>query len=125
MLGDSDAIATLAVKDLTAARKFYEGVLGLELAHATGNEALTFKTGRTELVVYRSQYAGSNKATALNWRVGGDLDAVVEALKAKGVAFEHYDLPGLTQKGDVHVFGDFKSAWFKDPDGNIIALMNR
>jgi len=124
MLGDNDTIATLAVKDLAAARKFYEGMLGLTLAHATGSEALTFKTGRTELVVYRSQSAGTNQATALNWRVGNELEAVVEALRAKGVAFEHYDLPGLTQKGDVHVFGEFKSALFKDPDGKIIGLMS-
>ena len=125
MLGDSEAIATIAVKDLTVARKFYEETLGLEVARATGSEALTFKTGRSELIVYRSQYAGTNRATAVNWRVGDELDAIVAALGAKGVAFEHYDLPGLTQKGDVHAFGEFKSAWFKDPDGNIIALMNR
>ena len=124
MLGDSEAIATIAVKDLTVARKFYEGTLGLEVTRATGTEALTFKTGRSELIVYRSQYAGSNKATAVNWRVGDELDAIVAALGAKGVTFEHYDLPGLTQKGDVHAFGEFKSAWFKDPDGNIIALMS-
>ena len=124
MLGDSEAIATIAVKDLTTARKFYEGTLGLELTRATGTEALTFRTGRSELIVYRSQYAGTNKATAVNWRVGSQIDAIAKTLAAKGVVFEHYDLPGLTQKGDVHAFGDLKSAWFKDPDGNIIALMN-
>ena len=124
MLGDSEAIATIAVKDLTVARKFYEGTLGLDVTRATGSEALTLKTGRSELIVYRSQYAGSNKATAVNWRVGDEIEAVVKALAAKGVTFEHYDLPGLTQKGDVHAFGEFKSAWFKDPDGNIIALMS-
>jgi catechol 2,3-dioxygenase-like lactoylglutathione lyase family enzyme len=124
MLGDNDTIATLAVKDLAAARKFYEGTLGLALARATGSEALTFKTGRTELIVYRSQHAGTNQATAVNWRVGDALEEIVASLAAKGVAFEHYDLPGLTRKGDVHAFGEFKSAWFKDPDGNIIALMS-
>jgi catechol 2,3-dioxygenase-like lactoylglutathione lyase family enzyme len=124
MLGDSEAIATIAVKDLTVARNFYEGTLGLELARATGSEALTFKTGLSELIVYRSQYAGSNKATAVNWRVGSEIEAIAKTLAAKGVVFEHYDLPGLTQKGDVHAFGEFKSAWFKDPDGNIIALMS-
>ena len=124
MLGDSEAIATVAVRDLTVARKFYEGTLGLEVARATGSEALAFKTGRSELIVYRSQHAGSNQATAVNWRVGDDIEAIVKALAAKGVAFEHYDMPGLTQKGDVHAFGEFKSAWFKDPDGNIIALMS-
>jgi catechol 2,3-dioxygenase-like lactoylglutathione lyase family enzyme len=124
MLGDNDTIATIAVKDLAAARKFYEETLGLALASAAGSEALTFKTGRTELVVYRSQYAGTNQATAVNWRVGDALEEIVATLVAKGVAFEHYDLPGLTRKGDVHAFGEFKSAWFKDPDGNIIALMS-
>lgn len=124
MLGDSEAIATIAVKDLPTARKFYEGTLGLELTRATGTEALTFKTGRSEMIVYRSQYAGTNKATAVSWRVGRELDAIVKSLAARGVTFEHYDLPGLTQKGDVHAFGELKSAWFKDPDGNIIALMN-
>ena len=124
MLGDKEAIATIAVKDLTVARKFYQEVLGLEIARATGSEALTFKTGRSELIVYRSQYAGSNKATAVNWRVGPEIEAIVDALAAKGVAFEHYDMPGLTLKGDVHVFGEFKTAWFKDPDGNIISLMS-
>jgi len=124
MLGDSEAIATVAVKDLTVARKFYEGVLGLEIARATGSEALTFKTGRSELIVYRSQHAGSNKATAVNWRVGPEIESVVKALAAKGVVFEHYDMPGLTLKGDVHAFGEFKTAWFKDPDANIISLMS-
>ena len=56
--------------------------------------------------------------------MGEEIEAVAKALAAKGVVFEHYDLPGLTQKGDVHAFGEFKSAWFKDPDGNIIALMS-
>jgi catechol 2,3-dioxygenase-like lactoylglutathione lyase family enzyme len=124
MLGDSEAIATIAVKDLTVARKFYEEVLGLKIARTTGSEALTFKTGRSELIVYRSQYAGSNKATAVNWRVGQEIESIVSALAAKGVAFEHYDMPGLTLKGDVHAFGEFKTAWFKDPDGNIISLMS-
>jgi catechol 2,3-dioxygenase-like lactoylglutathione lyase family enzyme len=124
MLGDSEAIPTIAVKDLATARTFYEGTLGLELARFTGTEAVTFKTGRSELIVYRSPNAGTNKATAVSWRVGRELDAIVAALKARGVSFEHYDLPGLTQKGDVHAFGELKTAWFKDPDGNIIALMN-
>lgn len=53
-----------------------------------------------------------------------DVDGLVKDLKAKGVAFEHYDLPGLTRKGDVHVAGTHKNAWFMDPDGNILALVS-
>jgi catechol 2,3-dioxygenase-like lactoylglutathione lyase family enzyme len=123
MLGDKDAIATVSVKDLAVARKFYEGTLGLKVVHAEGQEALTFQSGRSQLIVYRSQFAGTNKATAANWMLGADLEMTVAALGQKGVKFEHYDLPGATLKGDVHVMGDFKTAWFKDPDGNILAVM--
>jgi catechol 2,3-dioxygenase-like lactoylglutathione lyase family enzyme len=122
MLGDKDVIATVAVKDLAAARRFYEGTLGLKVVDATGTEAITFASGRSSLIVYRSEFAGTNKATALNWRVP-DIERVVAALKDKGVRFERYDFPGMTRDGDVHLMGAFKSAWFKDQDGNIIALM--
>jgi len=125
MLGNKEAVATIAVKDLAVGRTFYEGTLGLKVVHAEGNEAITFQSGATRLMVYRSQFAGTNRATAVHFMVGGDIDAVVKALRDKGVAFEHYDLPGLTKQGDVHVFGDLKNAWFKDPDGNILALVNR
>ena len=125
MLADKDVIATVAVKDLAVARKFYEGTLGLAVTNAEGSEALTFKSGGASLIVYRSEFAGTNKATALNWMLDDALETVVAALKQKGVTFEHYDFPGVTRTGDVHVMGGFKSAWFKDPDGNIIALMGR
>jgi catechol 2,3-dioxygenase-like lactoylglutathione lyase family enzyme len=124
MLGNKDAVATVAVKDLKAAKKFYEGTLGLEPAETQEPEAVTYKSGSSNVLVYRSQYAGTNRATAATWGVGRDIEKVVQALKAKGVAFEHYDLPGLTRKGDVHVGGNMKAAWFKDPDGNILALVS-
>jgi catechol 2,3-dioxygenase-like lactoylglutathione lyase family enzyme len=123
MLGDKDVIATVAVKELPAARKFYEGTLGLKVADDTGSEAITFKSGVAKLIVYRSQYAGTNKATALNWNVGDGIETIVATLRDKGVTFEHYDFPGSKREGDVHIMGPMKSAWFKDPDGNIIALM--
>jgi catechol-2,3-dioxygenase len=96
MLVERDAAANLAVRDLRAAKKFYEGTLGL---------APVGREGR-HLIAYRS------------------LEAIVRALKAKGVAFEHYDLPGMTRKGDVHVAAGMKAAWFKDPDGNILNIVN-
>jgi hypothetical protein len=74
--------------------------------------------------VYESQYAGTNKATAATWIVGADLEGLVRDLKAKGVTFEKYDLPGTTRQGDVHVAGKTKVAWFKDPDGNILSIVN-
>ena len=123
MLGDYDAMATIAVKNLKAARKFYEDKLGFKLVHTEGEEAITYKSGKSQLLVYRSQYAGANKATAATWMVD-DVDGLVKELKAKGITFEHYDMPGVTLKGDVHVAGKHKNAWFKDPDGNIIALVS-
>jgi len=124
MLGDKDVIATVAVKDLAVARKFYEGKLGLAVTDEAGSEAITFQSGKAPLIVYRSQYAGTNKATALNWRVGDGIEKEVALLREKGIVFEHYDFPGMTLQGDVHVMGTMKTAWFKDPDGNIISLMS-
>ena len=124
MLGDKDVIATVAVKDLELARKFYEGKLGLKVKSVEGSEAVTFQSGRSELIVYRSQYAGTNKATALNWRVGEGIEKEVAALREKGVTFEHYDMPGMKLEGDIHVMDHMKVAWFKDPDGNILNLIN-
>jgi catechol 2,3-dioxygenase-like lactoylglutathione lyase family enzyme len=124
MLGGKDAAATIPVRDMNAAKKFYEGTLGLKLVDAQESEALTYKSGGSNILVYRSQYAGTNKATAATWGVGNDIEKVVQALKAKGVTFEHYDMPGMTRKGDVHVGGSLKAAWFKDPDGNILALIS-
>ena len=122
MLGDYDALATIAVKNLAAARKFYEGKLGFKVVHTEGDQAVTYKSGKSQLLVYQSQFAGTNKATAATWMVK-DVEGLVKELKAKGIAFEHYDMPGLTLKGDVHVAGKLKNAWFKDPDGNILALV--
>jgi len=120
MLGKKDAIATVAVKDLAAARRFYEDKLGLEKGPDQSDQVSTYKTGGTRLVVYTSEFAGTNKATTVTWGVGGDFDEIVKSLQSKGVSFEHYDgLPGVTREGDVHRVGDFKLAWFKDPDGNI------
>jgi catechol 2,3-dioxygenase-like lactoylglutathione lyase family enzyme len=124
MLGGKEPMATVAVRDLNAAKKFYEGTLGLKPADSQEPEALTYEAGGAKLLVYRSQYAGSNKATATTWVIGKDMEKVVQGLRGKGVAFEHYNLPGLTVKGDIHEGGGIKAAWFKDPDGNIHALVS-
>ena len=124
MLGQKNALATVAVKDLEVARKFYEGTLGLKVAGPTGPEVLTFESGSSKILVYKSQFAGTNQATAVTWPVGGEVDAIVRDLKAKGVTFENYDFPNVTHEGDVHVFGRMRNAWFKDPDGNILSVVN-
>jgi catechol 2,3-dioxygenase-like lactoylglutathione lyase family enzyme len=124
MLRNTDAIATLPVKDLGAAARFYEGTLGLNRSGAEGDEVIMFESGDTTINVYRSSFAGTNKGTALTWAVD-DVEDIVRTLKAKGVKFEHYDLPDTRREGDVHVSGDIKVAWFKDPDGNILSVVNR
>ncbi|HKP34421.1 MAG TPA: VOC family protein [Sphingomicrobium sp.] len=122
MLGKADATPMIAVTDLDRAREFYEGKLGLETEEEWGGEGMTLKSGDTLINVYRSEFAGTNKATALNFDVD-DIDREVGELKEKGIFFEHYDLPGLTQQGDIHVGEGMKTAWFKDPDGNILSLI--
>src|SRR5262245_53770659 len=108
MLGTADAVANLAVRDLEASRKFYRYTLGLEEVDREGEELVVFKSGSSLLNVYRSEFAGTNQATAVTWDVGDGIDDVVKRLKAKGIRFEHYDMPGQTLKGDVHVFGEMK-----------------
>ncbi|RUX45797.1 VOC family protein [Mesorhizobium sp. M4A.F.Ca.ET.020.02.1.1] len=122
MLANSNAAANLAVKDLTRAKTFYEGTLGLKQVDDMGGELVVYKSGDTVINVYHSEFAGTNKATAVTWSVGDEIDPVVKSLKSKGVAFEHYEMPGLSLEGDIHVGDGMKVAWFKDPDGNILCL---
>jgi len=122
MLGTRNAVANVAVKDLARAKEFYERTLGLKKVDEEGDELVVFESGDSVLNVYRSDYAGTNKATAVTWSVD-DLEAEVRDLKAKGVTFEHYDMPETKLDGDIHVAGNMKVAWFKDPDGNILNLV--
>jgi catechol 2,3-dioxygenase-like lactoylglutathione lyase family enzyme len=124
MLGNKDAATNIAVRNLDTARKFYEGTLGLKPVDSEGEEVIAYRSGGSTLLVYRSEFAGTNKATAATWTVGDDVEGEVRRLKEKGVRFEHYDMPGMKREGDVHVGGDMKVAWFKDPDGNILSIAN-
>jgi len=125
MLGAADAIATIAVRNLSAAAEFYEGKVGLKkLASEETMGVHMYQSGKSTLLVYESQFAGTNKATAATWAVD-DVDGEVRELKKKGVTFERYDFPDVTHEGDVHVFGKQRNAWFKDPDGNILAVVSK
>lgn len=121
MLGNSDVCATIAVSDMDAAKKFYGDTLGL----GTGKEdaaGVFYGSGKSGVLVYQSDSAGTNKATYAAWMVD-DVEATAKALKDKGVNFEQYDdLPG-TREGDIHIMGDAKAAWFTDPDGNILNIV--
>jgi catechol 2,3-dioxygenase-like lactoylglutathione lyase family enzyme len=122
MLGKSSPTPMIAVKDLDRARAFYEETLGLETVDTMGEEVVSMKAGDSRIDVYRSEYAGTNKATALTFSVD-DIAGEVRELKDKGVMFEHYDMDGLTRDGDIYAAEGMKTAWFKDPDGNILSLI--
>jgi catechol 2,3-dioxygenase-like lactoylglutathione lyase family enzyme len=122
MLKDHDSSAILAVRDLDRAREYYGDLLGLELTEEDKEEGvLVYGTGATRLVVYRSEFAGTNRANAVVWGVGEDLDAIVAALEARGATFEHYPEIGRLE-GNVHVAGGAKLVWIRDPDGNILHI---
>ena len=124
MLADKDAVAMIAVKDLARAARFYEDVLGLQRIQRMEDQVLVYRSGGSRLNVYVSEFAGTNKATSVTWDVGGELESIAARLKAKGVEFEHYDMPGLTLDGDVHSGGGMKVAWFRDVDGNILSIVS-
>lgn len=116
-----NAYATIPTKNIEESKKFYQGKLSLELLEE--NEVgVWFRTGESKILVYPSEYAGTNKATSVGWDVA-DVRQDVADLREKGIEFEHYDnLPGVIIEGDIYTAGKLQTAWFKDPDGNILAL---
>jgi catechol 2,3-dioxygenase-like lactoylglutathione lyase family enzyme len=124
MLADNEVLATIAVKNLAAAKQFYENILGFKPTGPNDQPSVVnYMSGKSRLLVYESQFAGTNKATTATWEVGNQVAALAKELAAKGAKFEHYDMPGAKLEGDVHVMGDMKVAWCKDPDGNILAFV--
>jgi catechol 2,3-dioxygenase-like lactoylglutathione lyase family enzyme len=123
MLADARIEATVPTTDLDRARAFYEGTLGLRPADqpARGNE-LVYECGKgTRLLVYERPSAGSAEHTLAHFLVA-DLDATVNELRRRGVTFEEYDRPDIRTVDGIATFDDFRAAWFKDPDGNILGL---
>ena len=123
MLKDRNSSAIVAVADIDGARAFYEDVLGLARIPGGEDGVLGFRTGDTLLTVYQSEFAGTNQANAVTWVMKGDLVETVNDLKRKGVVFEHYPDMGMTLNGDIQEAGPVKLVWFRDPDGNILHLI--
>lgn len=121
MLKDRNSSAIVAVSDIARARRFYIQVLGLEPVGEEMDGVMVLRTGATHLVVYRSDAAGTNRANAVVWDVGDEIDAIVAALAANGVVFEHYPEIGEFD-GNIHHADGMKLVWFKDPDGNILHI---
>ena len=121
MLSNAPVAPALPASDMARARAFYEQALELPVVEEDPG-GVTFGCGEgTAVLVYPSEFAGTNKATAAAFRVD-DLDAVMSRLRERGVVFEDYDLPGLKTVDGVATFGDSKGAFFTDSEGNIIGL---
>jgi catechol 2,3-dioxygenase-like lactoylglutathione lyase family enzyme len=123
MLANAPIAAVVAVTDLARAKEFYGGTLGLPEAAGDEPDGVYYVCGGgTRLLVYQSRYAGTNQATAAGWQVD-DLEGTIADLQGKGITFEEYDhIPGITREGAIHRSGDIAGAWFKDPEGNILAI---
>ena len=120
MLSDHPAVPVLAVTDLDRARQFYEGTLGLS-PQGDAAEGVMYRAGGVDLLVYPSSYAGTNKATAVSFAVpAAAFDDEIADLRRRGVTFETYDMPGITWDDGVAEAEGMRSAWFTDPDGNIL-----
>jgi catechol 2,3-dioxygenase-like lactoylglutathione lyase family enzyme len=123
MLSDYAAVPTLAVSDLQRAREFYEGVLGFT-SEGDVADGVMYRSGNGSFLVYPSAYAGTNKATAMSLQLSAEsCDAEVEALRSKGVSFQVFAMDELTWDNGVASMPDgSRSAWFTDPDGNILNI---
>lgn len=119
MLRDHPSHAIVPCRDIAAAKAFYTDTLGLPLAADHGDVFLV-RTGTTLLNVYRSDYAGTNRANAVLFDVGDDLEAIAAGLRSKGVRLEEYPQGFDRVEDGVHILGDFRAIWFRDPDGNIL-----
>jgi catechol 2,3-dioxygenase-like lactoylglutathione lyase family enzyme len=128
MLTNARLSAVIPVSDIEASIGFYEGKLGLKMVERRDdmpeNPEAHFEVGGTELLLYKSVGAGQSRHTLAGFDVD-DIEDTVAALRDNGVTFEDYDMPGLKTEDGIATMGHVKAAWFKDPDGNIIAVESR
>jgi catechol 2,3-dioxygenase-like lactoylglutathione lyase family enzyme len=120
MLGKYDLLTTIPARDLERAKAFYEQKLGLTPFFEDPG-ALHYRCGSTYLDLYPTQSAGEAQHTLACWMVD-DLERVVAELRERGVAFEEYDFPGLKTVNGIAELPTERSAWFKDSEGNILAV---
>jgi predicted enzyme related to lactoylglutathione lyase len=123
MLQKFPMYAYIPAKDVARARRFYEGKVGLKpKQEIAGGVAYEFGEN-TSAFLYPTENAGTSQASQAFWQVE-DIEREVGELKSRGVAFEQYDdMPGMTKKGDIYTGGGAKAAWFKDSEGNTMALI--
>ena len=123
MLGDKRVATTIPVRDPAQARSFYEGILGLRVSRELADGSIEYECGGgTSVYTYPTEEnAGKSPATLASFEVE-DAKATVSEMRAKGVTFEEYDVPGLKTEGGIAEVGGSIGGWFKDPDGNILAV---
>jgi predicted enzyme related to lactoylglutathione lyase len=123
MLSTAPIRAYIPASNVARARKFYEEKVGLEPKEAYAGGVI-YECGGAEVFLYQTSNAGTSKASQAYWQVA-NVEAEVTELKARGVKFEEYDLPGMTMKNSIGTGGGAKTAWFKDTEGNILAVSQR
>lgn len=123
MLGSSQAAATIAVRDSSAAKAFYRDTLGLKIAMELGPETFVCGAGNGSMIlIYQRPNHEPSAATVLSFQVD-DIAAQIADLEGRGVQFEDYDFPGVKTENHVATMpGGSRAAWFTDPDGNIISI---
>src|SRR6266508_1541733 len=122
MLQNSPLYAYIPAKDVARARQFYEGKLGFRPKQSVAGGVVYEFGDHTACFLYPTPNAGTSKASQAFWEVP-DLEREVAELKSRGVTFEEYDMPGLKTKDSIVSTGGNKAAWFKDTEGNIMALI--
>jgi catechol 2,3-dioxygenase-like lactoylglutathione lyase family enzyme len=123
MLTTAPIRAYIPAADIARARRFYEGILGLHPKEQFAGGVI-YECGGTDVFMYPTANAGTSKASQAFWQVD-DVEAEVAELKARGVTFEEYDVPGLKTRNGILTAGGAKTAWFKDTEGNILAVSQR
>jgi len=120
MLRTAPIRAYIPASNMARARKFYEQTVGLVPKEEFAG-GVVYECGGAEVFMYPTPNAGTSKASQAFWQVD-DVEAEVAALKARGVVFEEYDMPGVTMKNSIATGGGARTAWFKDTEGNIMAI---
>jgi predicted enzyme related to lactoylglutathione lyase len=122
MLQKFPLYAYIPAQDVDRARRFYEDRVGLTpKQEIAGGVVYEFGAG-TACFLYPTPNAGTSKASQAFWQVD-DIEHEVTELKRRGVTFEQYDVPDMDVEGSIYTGGGARAAWFKDSEGNILALI--
>ncbi len=124
MLSDHTPTAVLATKDLSRARSFYEGMLGL--VGEASMEGFSYRAGDASIFVFPSQFAGTNQATSVSFGLTSEaFDEEVAILRNAGITFDTFEAEGLDWSDGVASAEGFKAVWFSDPDGNVLNITSQ